>query len=97
MDTMQDEIRISLATLSERGRARLEGIVACVVPRAVASGAVEGTGVEMPRLCLADNELHVPRDEAAAVYATLTSTDDVCLLRVANRLHDEMRARGWAA
>lgn len=94
MDTTEDEIRISLATLSERGRARLEGIVAYVVPRTVPPGA---DGAEPPRLRLVDNEFHVPRDDAAAVYATLVGTDDVCLLRVANRLHEEMRARGWAA
>ena len=37
----------------------------------------------------------VPREDAAGVYETLVRTDDVGLLRVANRLHEEMRARGW--
>lgn len=96
MDTRDDEIRISLATLSARGRARLEGIVAYVVPRTVPGDAADG-GDDAPRLRLVDNEFHVPREDAAAVYATLAGTDDVCLLRVANRLHEEMRARGWAA
>lgn len=97
MDPTQDEIRISLATLSERGRARLEGIVAYVVPRAVPTGSGGASADDAPRLRLTDDEFHVPREDAAAVYATLAGTDDVCLLRVANRLHEEMRARGWAA
>ncbi|MBL9089369.1 MAG: hypothetical protein JNM10_19680 [Planctomycetia bacterium] len=94
MDPTEDEILISLATLSDRGRARLEGIVAYVVPRTVPPAAGDA---EAPRLRLVDDGFHVPREDAAAVYATLASTDDVCLLRVANRLLDEMRARGWAA
>lgn len=93
--TKDDDIRISLAGTSERGRARLEAIVS-MVSTFPSMADLDGAAGEQehpagPRVV--DDELHVPFEDASAVYSTLVGTDDVCLLAIANRLHEEIRSR----
>lgn len=93
--TKDDDIRISLAGTSERGRSRLEAIVSMVAtfPSTADRDGAPGEEEQPAGPRVVDDEFHIPFDDAFAVYSTLASTDDVCLLAIANRLHEEIRSR----